>query len=145
MLPDSQAERMLVLINAPADGDTRSFTADDMADLGARSFGLLRDCGLDVARDQGAEIVTTPEGFARLFPGSGGALYGRASHGTTGTFARPGAVSRLPGLYLAGGSVHPGPGIPMAAMSGRIAAARAQADLRGRSGGAISIGRPRSA
>ena len=27
----------------------------------------------------------------------------------------------MPGLYLAGGSVHPGPGVPMAAMSGRLA------------------------
>jgi 1-hydroxycarotenoid 3,4-desaturase len=40
-------------------------------------------------------------------------------------------VSRLPGLYLAGGSVHPGPGIPMATMSGRLAAARLLGDLAG--------------
>jgi 1-hydroxycarotenoid 3,4-desaturase len=46
------------------------------------------------------------------------------------SFARPGAASRVPGLYLAGGSVHPGAGIPMAAMSGRLAAARLLADRR---------------
>ena len=44
------------------------------------------------------------------------------------SFERSGARSRLPGLYLAGGSVHPGPGVPMAAMSGRLAAARAALD-----------------
>jgi 1-hydroxycarotenoid 3,4-desaturase len=37
-------------------------------------------------------------------------------------FKRASALSRLPGLYLAGGSVHPGPGVPMAAMSGRLVA-----------------------
>jgi 1-hydroxycarotenoid 3,4-desaturase len=127
-------ERMLVLVNAPADGDRRVHSEAEIDALGARGFGLLRACGLEVARDEGAEVVTTPADFARLFPGSGGALYGRASHGATGTFARPGALSRVPGLYLAGGSVHPGPGIPMAAMSGRIAAARLLEDWAGARG-----------
>ena len=67
--------------------------------------------------------MTTPTDFERLFPATGGALYGRASHGWMASFQRPGARSRLPGLYLAGGSVHPGPGVPMAALSGRLAAA----------------------
>ncbi len=60
--------------------------------------------------------------FHQLFPGTGGALYGAASHGWMALFRRSGSISRLPGLYLAGGSVHPGPGVPMAAMSGRLAA-----------------------
>jgi 1-hydroxycarotenoid 3,4-desaturase len=141
--PEGTPERMLVLINAPPDGDRRSYSPDEITELGERGFGLLKACGLDVARDAGAEAVTTPEGFARLFPGSGGALYGRASHGTTGTFARPGAVTRLQGLYLAGGSVHPGPGIPMAAMSGRIAAARLLEDWAG-ARGTIRIGAARA-
>jgi len=136
-------ERMLVLINAPPDGDRRSHTPDEIAELGERGFGLLKACGLDVARSAGEEVVTTPEGFARLFPGSGGALYGRAGHGSTATFARPGAVTRLQGLYLAGGSVHPGPGIPMAAMSGRLAAARLLEDWAG-ARGTIRIGAGRA-
>ncbi|TXN07700.1 CrtD protein, partial [Methylobacterium sp. WL122] len=74
--------------------------------------------------------TTTPAGFATLFPATGGALYGRASHGWSATFKRMGARTRLPGLYLAGGSVHPGPGVPMAAQSGRIAADTLLADRR---------------
>ncbi|MFN0218730.1 MAG: FAD-dependent oxidoreductase, partial [Hyphomicrobium sp.] len=45
------------------------------------------------------------------------------------TFQRPAAVTRIPGLYFAGGSAHPGAGVPMAAMSGRLAAARVLEDL----------------
>ncbi|WP_043360907.1 1-hydroxycarotenoid 3,4-desaturase CrtD [Belnapia sp. F-4-1] len=115
-------ERLLVLTNAPALGDRRAFTAEETASCERNSFDLLRRCGLQV--DRGATVLTTPLGFERLFPATGGALYGRALHGWASSFGRPGAVTKLPGLYLAGGSVHPGPGVPMAAMSGRLAAAQ---------------------
>jgi len=120
------AERLLLLVNAPADGDQAGAARLETAARPA-AVALLRACGLEL--DWGAEVVTGPEGFARLFPGTGGALYGRANHSAMGSFARPGAVSKLPGLYLAGGSVHPGAGIPMAALSGRLAAVRVLGDL----------------
>ncbi|NCC28412.1 MAG: CrtD protein, partial [Gammaproteobacteria bacterium] len=55
--------------------------------------------------------------------------YGQASHGWRASFTRPPSRSKVPGLYLAGGSAHPGAGVPMAAMSGRLAAATLLADL----------------
>lgn len=121
-------ERLLALVNAPADGDVAPLGAAAVADLGQRVFGLLEACGLSVRRAE-AGVVTTPTEFNGLFPATGGALYGRANHGATGSFRRAGSAGRTPGLYLAGGSVHPGPGIPMAAMSGRLAAARLLEDL----------------
>lgn len=117
-------ERLLLLVNAPADGDLGPWEDAHLADLRARTWDLLAACGLQVEVPTGAEVATTPHGFERLFPGTGGALYGAANHGAMATFARPGAKTRLRGLYLAGGSVHPGPGVPMAAMSGRLAAAK---------------------
>ncbi len=119
-------ERLLVLINAPADGDNRQFDASDYA---GRTFNLLSRCGLTIKRSDVNSVPTTPSDFNTLFPATGGALYGRANHGPFASFSRPGAVSNLPGLYLAGGSVHPGPGVPMAVMSGRLAAARLLDDL----------------
>jgi 1-hydroxycarotenoid 3,4-desaturase len=78
--------------------------------------------------------VTTPREFHRLFPGTGGAIYGRGfadrmTGGWMTLFKRSGARTPVPGLYLAGGSVHPGPGVPMAAMSGQLAAATLLAHL----------------
>lgn len=122
-------ERLLVLINAPADGDRARFDSAGRAELEARAFGLLEDCGLQVSGQNGSGVMTTPAEWEALFPASGGALYGRANHGPWASFQRAGAASRVPGLYLAGGSVHPGPGIPMATMSGRLAAARLLTDL----------------
>ncbi len=67
--------------------------------------------------------MTTPAGFEALFPGTDGSLYGRSPHGLMAALKRPTARTRMPGLYLAGGGVHPGAGVPMAALSGGHAAA----------------------
>ena len=123
------AERMLLIVNAPATGDTRPFTPEELARCEAQTFKRMADCGLQLQRRPADSVLTTPQGFERLFPATGGALYGQASHGWMASFSRPGSRSRLPGLYLAGGSTHPGPGVPMAALSGRQAAASVLADL----------------
>ncbi len=127
---EGSAERLLILVNAPADGDAQQdATRWKSPAILKRVSALLEKCGLRIDFAAGATVITTPDDFAALFPGSGGGLYGRASHGAQATFARPGAISNIKGLYFAGGTVHPGPGIPMATMSGRIAAARVLDDL----------------
>jgi 1-hydroxycarotenoid 3,4-desaturase len=123
-------ERLLALVNAPADGDTNPFDASEIEPCEHRSLALLQHCGLRLEIQSRAQLLRrTPADFNRLYPGSGGALYGPATHGWMALFKRPGAATALPGLYLAGGSAHPGPGVPMAAMSGRLAAATLLAHL----------------
>lgn len=119
-------ERLLCLINAPPDGDTKDFTTE-IEPCASRTFALLDRCGLTIRRQ--AEAISTPTEFNQMFPGTGGALYGMASHGWMASLRRPGSRTRIPGLYLAGGSAHPGPGVPMAALSGRLAAASVLADF----------------
>ncbi|NVO06628.1 MAG: FAD-dependent oxidoreductase, partial [Rhodoferax sp.] len=118
------AERLLCLVNAPAIGDTdsASLAAEAIARCRQSSLDLMRRCGLALDIDPEHSVCTTPRQFHQRFPGTGGALYGQATHGWLSIFSRPGSVSPVPGLYLAGGSAHPGPGVPMAAMSGRLAA-----------------------
>jgi 1-hydroxycarotenoid 3,4-desaturase len=115
-------DRLLCLINAPADGDTAPLTEAALREASEATFGIMERCGLQVDRSA-PTILTTPTDFNRLFPATGGALYGAATHGPFTSFQRAGARTRIPGLYLCGGSVHPSAGVPMAAQSGRLAAA----------------------
>jgi phytoene desaturase len=69
------------------------------------------------------EHVLTPEGIRDRYGSPAGAIYGFASHGkVSGAFKPSNRRQDVEGLYLAGGSAHPGPGMPMAMMSGWIAA-----------------------
>ena len=122
-------ERLLLLVNAPPDGDIQNFSPTETQPCQDHSLQLLAHCGLNIDMSTAHLVQTTPHDFDRLFPGTGGALYGQASHGWMTPFQRSGAASRLPGLYLAGGSVHPGPGVPMAALSGQLAAETLMAHL----------------
>ncbi|MBC7283856.1 MAG: phytoene desaturase [Hoeflea sp.] len=115
-------ERMLFILNAPADGDTKTFTSKETGQCLDQALTHLSACGLTVDQAGMDLSPTTPDRFHQLFPGTGGALYGRAAHGWTASFRRPGSRTRIQGLYLAGGSAHPGPGVPMATLSGMLAA-----------------------
>lgn len=129
-LADSQRpERLLCLINAPPRGDTHFFEPAEIDACKDRIFQRLQQVGLTISHPQHACVTTTPSDFHWLFPGTGGALYGPASHGWMSSFKRAGSRSLIPGLYLAGGSTHPGPGVPMTAISGRLAAAAIIADF----------------
>jgi 1-hydroxycarotenoid 3,4-desaturase len=125
--PDG-AERIFGIINAPATGDTRPIPGEEIERCLTSADRLLRACGLELGMEAETRTVTAPQDFERLFPGTGGALYGRSPHGAMASFARPGTRSRIRGLYLAGGSAHPGAGVPMATISGRLAAAAILAD-----------------
>jgi len=69
------------------------------------------------------ERALTPQDIQDRYHVLDGAIYGLASHGRfLGAFKPANRSPDLHGLYLAGGSAHPGPGMPMVLMSGWIAA-----------------------
>ena len=68
------------------------------------------------------EHALTPQDIQDRYQVLDGAIYGLASHGKfLGAFKPANRSPDIEGLYLAGGSAHPGPGMPMVMMSGWIA------------------------
>ncbi len=92
---------------------------------------LARSAGLhDLESRIRFEQHLTPVDIHRRYRVLDGAIYGLASHGRfVGAFKPANRRTRLPGLYLAGGAAHPGPGMPMVLMSGWIAADALHRDL----------------
>jgi 1-hydroxycarotenoid 3,4-desaturase len=115
-------ERLQVIVNAPANGDTHSYSSQEIERCSRHMLERLEACGLQV-EPLAEPVVASPHDYEALFPSTGGALYGRASHGWAASFLRQSARTRIPGLYCAGGSTHPGAGVPMAALSARLAVA----------------------
>ena len=85
---------------------------------------LARTAGMpDLESRIVTERVLTPQDIHDRYHVLHGAIYGLASHGRfSGAFKPANRSPDVAGLYLAGGSAHPGPGMPMALMSGWIAA-----------------------
>ena len=115
------SERVQIIVNAPATGDTSPLSQAEIEQCTLSMHATLQRAGLTLDLPEEATVRTTPSGFNGLVPRTGGALYGRASHGWAASFQRPGSRTRIPGLYCAGGSTHPGAGVPMAALSGHLA------------------------
>ena len=117
-------ERFEIILNAPALPKDAAVPPDemDLSQCHNRTFQTLDRFGLTFDTLPDPSAMTGPPGFARMFRASQGSIYGISPQGLTATFRRPGARTVIPGLYLAGGGVHPGAGIPMATLSGRHAA-----------------------
>jgi len=110
--PDG-AENWFVLVNAPAgapESEADAYEAQLVQRLGVRGRIAVRG-------------RRTPADLERETGAVGGAIYGAAPHGRLGTLGRPGPVVRgVSGLFRAGGTAHPGGGLPLVALSGRIVA-----------------------
>lgn len=128
-VPPDVTERLMCLVNAPANADSERCQMWETETCLDRAFGRLGKLGIRLSPMQGESLLRTPLQYSLMFPATGGALYGKASHGWMASFQRPRQRTRIANLYLAGGSTHPGPGVPMAALSGRLAAQAIVSDL----------------
>lgn len=118
----SGQENWFVLVNAPPH-DGRSWE-EELAKTRQRVIKRLSlSLGIDLQKHIVVEDHMTPSDIETQTGSYRGSLYGISSNTTMAAFLRhPNISRRYKGLYLAGGSVHPGGGMPLATLSGIIAA-----------------------
>ena len=126
MRPDAEHESWFVLINAPRHGHGKNefdWSQTDFANNYAdRMVELLAERGTDLRnRILWRELITPADLEART-RAPGGSIYGTSSNGMRAAFLRPANTSPIEGLYLVGGSSHPGGGLPLVGMSAEIVA-----------------------
>lgn len=125
--PDG-CENWFVLVNAPPLSEAYDWSANaiDYRDL---VLARLAEHGYDLRGKIRVEQVFTPADIERLTGARRGALYGASSNNRFSAFRRPhNRAPDLRGLYFAGGTAHPGGGVPMVTLSGKAAARMALDD-----------------
>lgn len=124
-------ENWFVLVNAPALGGHFDWATQE-ANYRQIVFSTLAQLGFDLTGRIRTSQLVTPLDLARITGAWRGALYGLSSNQARNAFRRPHNRCReVAGLYFAGGTTHPGGGVPMVTLSGKVAAELVLADLRG--------------
>jgi phytoene desaturase len=120
--PDS--ENLFVLVNAPYLTE-KSNWQQDAAPYREHILKLLSSypqAGLEDLQERiVCEAMLTPKDFQRLYGANAGSIYGLSSNARVAPFTRPGNRSQtIRKLYFVGGSTHPGGGVPLVILSGKI-------------------------
>ena len=77
------------------------------------------------------ENIMSPVDIERTTYSTSGSIYGYSSNSRYSAFFRhPNYSSKIKGLYFCGGSVHPGGGVPLVLLSGKIASELLKADIK---------------
>jgi phytoene desaturase len=110
----AKSENWFLLVNTPPGADIDAPAYRDLVLERLAAHGVdLRDRMQFCAR-------LTPADIEAFYRSPGGAIYGTASNGKQAAFARPANRGTKHGLYLVGGSSHPGGGLPLVATSAKI-------------------------
>ena len=117
-------EAWFVLVNAPRHGTgpgAIDWTEPGLADRYADDvLAAMAARGLDVRDRLAFREIGTPADLETATGSPGGAIYGTSSNGWRAATLRPANRSPVPGLFLVGGSAHPGGGIPLVLMSAAL-------------------------
>ncbi len=121
-VPETGGENWFVLLNAPRNAG-QNWEEETARSRRAVLSRIEKALGRPVEEDIAVEETLNPVQIEERSGSIYGSLYGISSNTKTAAFLRhPSWTKRYPGLFFVGGSVHPGGGMPLALLSGKIAA-----------------------
>jgi phytoene desaturase len=115
-------ENWFVMLNSPAMKLSDGKGNEDPPNVTEKILDRLAGVGLDVRRKIRFQRLLTPVEIAQNTGAYRGALYGISFNDRFAPFKRPHNRSEIEGLFFAGGTTHPGGGVPMVTLSGKVAA-----------------------
>lgn len=121
-LAPTGASSWFLLVNAPPHGRVDWANRSMVEAYADHVIGLLAVRGHGVADRVVSRMVISPYDLEARTRAPGGAIYGTSSNGPRSAFLRPANRSPVPGLFLVGGSSHPGGGLPLVLLSAQIVA-----------------------
>jgi phytoene desaturase len=120
MSKDETLEGWFVLVNAPTHGQF-DWNDKEFAHKYANSIiDQIEARGISVRDRLESLTIRTPADLEAAVHAPGGAIYGTSSNGARAAFLRAKNRSPIKGLYLVGGSAHPGGGLPLVGISGDL-------------------------
>ncbi len=123
-------ENWFVLVNMPY--LTEENRALDVDAVRSSVLRRLRGSGVDLDGRIVQESVITPRDLEERHNSNRGSIYGISSNSRNAAFLRPqNRVRSVRGLYLSGGAAHPGGGVPLVLLSGKLAARAVMEDISG--------------
>lgn len=115
-------ENWFVLVNAPSVSECYDWEQNKQ-DYRNLILDMLAEKGFDIRDKIRTETMLTPDDLEDMSGAWRGALYGPSANDRFAVFLRPHNRSKdVKGLYFAGGTTHPGGGVPMVTLSGKVAA-----------------------
>ena len=126
MVKDKGHEAWFVLVNAPRHG--HSGNGFDWSDSNFNKqyansiIDQIESSGIPIRDRLEVLEIRTPLDLQNSVNAPGGSIYGTSSNGARSAFARAKNRSPIKGLYLVGGSAHPGGGLPLVGLSAEIVA-----------------------
>jgi len=116
-------ENWFVMINAP-NSAAKAASGESISIARQRILAKIKALtGYDIEGKIRYESVMTPGDIEEQTGSWKGSIYGISSNNRKAAFLRqPNKSRHYRGLYFAGGSAHPGGGIPLVILSGKLAA-----------------------